>query len=106
MTGTRLEHRRCRLDFALASGLARGVVALGFAVALCGCPGRGPVLPKLGAADVIVAFGDSLTYGTGAAENESYPAVLAQLTGRKVVRAGAPGEITAQALRRLPGVLS
>jgi lysophospholipase L1-like esterase len=28
------------------------------------------------------------------------------MTGRKVVRAGAPGEITAQALRRLPGVLS
>ena len=55
--------------------------------------------------DVIVAFGDSLTYGTGAAENESYPAVLAQLTGRNVVRSGVPGEITAQALQRLPGVL-
>jgi lysophospholipase L1-like esterase len=73
---------------------------------LSGCGGKTPPLPRLGAGDVIVAFGDSLTYGTGAAENESYPAVLAQLTGRKVVRAGAPGEITAQALRRLPGVLS
>ena len=75
------------------------------AFALAGCPNNGVPLPKLGANDVIVAFGDSLTYGTGAAENESYPAVLAQLTGRQVVRAGVPGETSAQALQRLPEVL-
>ena len=73
--------------------------------ALAGCGGKAPQLAKVGANDVIVAFGDSLTYGTGAAEHESYPQVLAQLTGRKVVSAGVPGEVTAQALRRLPGVL-
>jgi acyl-CoA thioesterase-1 len=73
--------------------------------ALAGCGGKGPQLARIGANDVIVAFGDSLTYGTGAAGHESYPAVLAQLTGRKVVSAGVPGEITAQALQRLPGVL-
>ena len=73
--------------------------------ALAGCGGKVPQLAKVGANDVIVAFGDSLTYGTGAAEHESYPEVLAQLIGRKVVSAGVPGEITAQALQRLPGVL-
>ena len=75
--------------------------------ALAGC-GRGPKVPgvaSLGPNDVILAFGDSLTYGTGASEAESYPAVLAQLIGRKVIRAGVPGEVTAGGLARLADVL-
>ena len=76
------------------------------AALLAACGSKVPQVPRLGAADVIVAFGDSLTYGTGAAEHESYPAVLAQLTGRQVVRAGVPGEVTAQSLQRLPEVLA
>jgi acyl-CoA thioesterase-1 len=80
------------------------IVAL-LLVLLAGCDSKTPPLPRLGTDDVIVAFGDSLTYGTGAAENENYPAVLAQLTGRTVVRSGSPGEVTAQALQRLPAVL-
>lgn len=75
------------------------------AVMLGGCGDRTAKIPKLAGADVVVAFGDSLTYGTGAAEHESYPAVLSQLIGREVVRAGVPGEVTAQGLRRLPEVV-
>ena len=75
------------------------------AALLAGCGGKVPQLARIGAGDVIVAFGDSLTYGTGAAEHESYPAVLAQLIGRTVVRSGVPGEVTAQSLQRLPEVL-
>jgi acyl-CoA thioesterase I len=74
-------------------------------LALAGCGRKSPELPKLGPDDVILAFGDSLTFGTGAREDESYPDVLAQLIGRKVVRSGVPGEVTAQGVRRFAQAL-
>lgn len=67
---------------------------------------RAPTLPKLDSHDVIVAFGDSLTHGTGASADTAYPAVLATLTGRAVVNAGLPGDTTATGLARLPEVLA
>ncbi len=70
-----------------------------------GCTANVPKLDKLAASDVIVAFGDSLTYGTGAAEAESYPIVLGQLIGRKVVGAGVPGDVTEGGLARLQAVI-
>ncbi|MBV1789434.1 arylesterase [Marinobacterium sp. D7] len=53
----------------------------------------------------ILAFGDSLTAGYGADEADSYPQVLAQLSGRRVVNAGVSGEVTSQGLQRLATVL-
>jgi lysophospholipase L1-like esterase len=85
--------------------LLRSLAAALIAVVLAGCSEKVPKLPPLAADDVIVAFGDSLTYGSGAKAEESYPAVLAQLIGRKVVGAGVPGEVTAQGLARLPSVI-
>jgi len=81
------------------------ILALFLAAAIAGCGKKVPGVAPVGANDVIVAFGDSLTYGTGASEQESYPAVLAQLIGRKVVRAGVPGEVTAGGLKRLNEVI-
>ena len=56
---------------------------------------------------LILAFGDSLTYGFGTAhpERESYPARLEALTGQPVVNAGVNGETSAEGLRRIDRLL-
>lgn len=49
----------------------------------------------------IICFGDSLTYGTGASEDHSYPAHLSRLIGLPVINQGHPGDTTADGLLRL-----
>lgn len=74
---------------------------------LVSCSEQLPKLSPLAHNAVILAYGDSLTFGSGAnPDTQSYPAVLQQLTGKKVINSGIPGEITAQGLQRLPAVLA
>lgn len=85
--------------------MMRLLLAAMMIVWLAGCGNKVPPVAKLAATDVVLAFGDSLTYGTGAKAEDSYPVVLGQLIGRTVVRSGVPGEQTAAGLERLPEVL-
>jgi len=72
---------------------------------LSACQESGAKLSTLIPRAVILAFGDSLTYGTGASLNAGYPHDLQVLTGLPVINAGVPGEETREGLARLGPVL-
>lgn len=81
------------------------VTAIIFSYLLLSCSEE-PQLPGLSAESTILAFGNSLTYGTGAKPSESYPSALEELTGYKVINAGVPGELSDQGLKRFPETLA
>ncbi len=75
------------------------------ALVLPGCD-TGPKISRLETDAVILAFGDSLTYGTGAPRDQSYPTQLANRLHLQVVNAGIPGEVSAKGLARLAETLA
>lgn len=64
----------------------------------CACGGKEPVTLS---GENIICFGDSLTFGTGAPPDKSYPAQLAEMIGKPVINSGIPGDTTGMALQRL-----
>jgi len=72
---------------------------------LTGCGKRKPLGQTVPAGATVLALGDSLTFGTGATPETSYPSVLAALSGWQLLNAGVPGDTSAQALERLPALL-
>jgi acyl-CoA thioesterase-1 len=81
--------------------LATGLLA----ATLAACDKKAPKGRAVPRGATVLALGDSITYGTGATPETSYPTVLAALTGWNVINAGVPGNTSAQALERLPGLL-
>jgi lysophospholipase L1-like esterase len=79
------------------------ICCLLFLLTACDSPEK--QLTPLSENAVILAFGDSLTYGIGTSKKTNYPAVLAKLTHHKVINQGVSGEKTAAGLKRLPKLL-
>ena len=68
------------------------------------CGDAAPFEP-LPADSIVLAFGYSVTYGTGAAPGEDYPTRLAALSGWQVHNAGIPGDTARAATARIGDAL-
>lgn len=94
-----------RFSFPHHRWLALVLVAMLVQLMVTGCQERQPSVRLLAENATVLAFGDSLTYGTGAGKDESYPALLERMIQRPVINAGVPGEVTAEGLIRLPELI-
>ena len=72
---------------------------------LAGC-GQHPKLQPVPPGASVLAFGDSVTFGTGALTGEDWPTLLAQKTGWRIINAGIPGDTAEQAKYRLSDLLA
>ena len=77
----------------------------GLCLLLIAC-GGGPSVAPLESGATVLAFGDSLTRGTGAPAGSGYPEALADMTGLRVINEGIPGEVSSLGRERLPGLLA
>lgn len=64
-----------------------------------------PKLQPISQDSVILAFGDSLTAGYGTTPENSYPSILEQISGHKIINAGISGETTSGGLARFATTL-
>ena len=86
------------------SGHRRRWLLLALVVLVLGCTRESPYSP-LPPGSVVLAFGDSVTWGTGASRGEDFPSLLAERSGWQVVNAGVPGDTAAADRERIEGLL-
>ena len=80
------------------------IKALTAALILAACS-RTPKFPAVPRASLVLAFGDSVTFGTGAAPGQDWPTLLAAMTGWHIVNAGVPGDTAEAARQRIAPLL-
>ena len=93
------QHRRQLLRLGAALGITSSAVLLG------ACGKKAASASAIPAGATVLALGDSLTQGVGASAETSFPALLAERSGWKVVNAGVSGETSSQIAARLPALL-
>lgn len=81
---------------------ALGLIIILLAIAACS---RAPKLSALPAGSVVLAFGDSVTYGTGAGSGEDWPTLLGRASGWRIINVGIPGDTAAQGKERIGALL-
>jgi acyl-CoA hydrolase len=74
------------------------------AILLSGCR-KAPRLAALQPGQTVLAFGDSVTFGIGAAVGEDWPGLLAQKTGWNIVNAGVSGDTAQNGKNRIAALL-
>ena len=76
------------------------------ALALVACGKRNATATALKPDARVLALGDSLTAGYGATAEQSWPTILAQLTGWQIDNEGLNGDTSAGALQRVQALLA
>lgn len=76
------------------------------AVLLTACSSDVQQQQQVAKGSLVIALGDSLTYGYGATPDTAYPHILSQLSGWNVKNEGINGNTTADILQRLDGIIA
>lgn len=84
----------------------RHVIGFLAASALLAACGKSTKLAAIAPGRTVLAFGDSVTFGTGAVPGEDWPSLLAARTGWNVINAGLPGDTAEAGKSRLAALLA
>lgn len=85
--------------------IIRALVCFLLALLLCGCNSRSAVT-AVPTGSVVLAFGDSVTAGVGAASGEDWPSRLQVLSGWQIRNGGLPGDTAEAGAARLDAELA
>lgn len=83
----------------------RRMLTLAAATLVLAACGRTQKLPALPTGSVVLAFGDSVTFGTGAAPGQDWPSLLAAKSGWRIINSGVPGDTAEAARQRITALL-
>ncbi len=62
-------------------------------------------MPAIPPGQIVLAFGDSVTFGTGASPGEDWPSLLGAQTGWQMINAGIPGDTAESGKTRIKALL-